>query len=133
MKKDSNVVNVFGILFLIYMCLEYLLVMGDISIQLHLVLLLMYGIYYFIFKTCRLKYISKDDVIAWLLMSGLSVPLFFGIKYLGYMVSCSTNLCFKGYRDYSFMISNFLFFGVLIVINILGFIFRLLFLKKKPR
>ena len=133
MKKDSNVVNVFGILFLIYMCLEYLLVMGDISIQFHLVLLLMYGIYYFIFKTCRLKYISKDDVIAWLLMSGLSVPLFFGIKYFGYMVSCSTNLCFKGYRDYSFMISNFLFFGVLIVINILGFIFRLLFLKKKPR
>ena len=63
MKKDSNVVNVFGILFLIYMCLEYLLVLGDLSIELHLVLLAMTAIYYLIFRTLKKRYIQLDDII----------------------------------------------------------------------
>ena len=133
MRKDSNVVNIFGILFLIYMCLEYLLVMGDISIQLHLVLLLMFGIYYFIFKTCKLKYINKDDIIAWLLMSVISIPLFIGIKHFGFMVSCTSNFCLEGFRDYAFIASNLFFAGVLIIINMFSFIARVLFLKKKSR
>lgn len=130
MKKDSNVVNIFGSFFLIYMCLEYLLVLGDISIELHLVLLTMTAIYYLIFRTLKKRYIEIDDVIGWLIMSIISAGVFYGINHFGYMVSCGTLFCIKGYRDIAFVLSNFAFFGVMLIINILSFITRLLFLKE---
>ena len=130
MKKDSNVVNIFGSFFLVYMCLEYLLVLGDLSIELHLVLLAMTAIYYLIFRILKKRYIQLDDVIGWLIMSTISAGVFHAIYYFGHMVSCGTMFCIKGYRDIAFVLSNFGFFGVMLVINILSFFTRLLFLKE---
>lgn len=131
MKKDSNVVNIFGSFFLVYMCLEYLLVLGDLSIELHLVLLTMTAIYYLIFRTFKKCYISMDDVIGWLIMSVISAGVFYAIYHFGYAVSCSTMFCINGYRDLTFVLSNFAFFGIMLVINIFSFFSRTLFLKKR--
>jgi hypothetical protein len=129
-KNESNIVNVFGSFFLIYMCLEYLLVLGDVSIQLHLILLAMTAIYYIIFRTFKKSYIPMDDIIGWFIMSLVSIAVFYAINHFGYTITCSTFFCIKGYRDLSYLISNFAFFGVMIIINIFTYFIRLISFRK---
>ena len=130
MNNERNpIVNVWGAYFLLFLLMEYLFELGPKTVYVYAVLIgiLALSVLSRLFKKV---FVKTDYIVAWTILTLLSILVPFGFDYIGINSSCTDKLCIMNSRFYVMIFFNLAISALMIVINILVLPIRIITKKR---
>lgn len=126
MNNDKNVmVNVWGVYLLIFFMMDIVFELGKMSIYIYALLLSLIVLYCFT-RVIKKVYIKADYIVAWTLLSLISLVIPYILRYFNIESECLDDLCINSSRFYFYVLMNLAMSALMFLNNILILPFRML-------